>query len=61
MSYEELADWKIQELERKIRNNESVSRWSVYPHRTELRRLLKDDEEASQYLELLIESAEDSM
>ena len=61
MNYDQLKELRISEYEEKIRNNEQVSRFAVYPYRDELRELLKDDEKASEYLEQLVESALESL
>ena len=50
MNYLELRQQKIEELETKLRNNEHVKIWNVYPYRFELRDRLVDDERASDYL-----------
>tara|TARA_R100000951_G_C2652234_1_gene184731 strand:+ start:6095 stop:6280 length:186 start_codon:yes stop_codon:yes gene_type:complete len=50
MNYQELRQQKIEELETKLRNNEHVKIWNVYPYRFELRDRLVDDERASDYL-----------
>jgi len=61
MRYDYLREKKVLEYASKIRNNEHVSRFAVYPYRFELREELKDDENASHYLESLIESALESL
>ena len=50
MNYQELRQQKIEELETKLRNNEHVKIWNVYPYRFELRDRLVDDERALDYL-----------
>lgn len=50
MNYQELRQQKIEELEKKLRNNEHVKIWNVYPYRFELRDRLVDDERALDYL-----------
>lgn len=55
MNYQELRQQKIEELETKLRNNEHVKIWNVYPYRFELRDRLVDDERASDYLRELID------
>ena len=50
MNYQELRQQKIEELETKLRNNEHVKIWNVYPYRFELRDRLVDDERAADYL-----------
>lgn len=60
MNYEELKEMKIDDLERKILNNQPVSRFAVYPYRKELKERLKFNDSASEYLDELIESANES-
>ena len=55
MNYQELRQQKIEELETKLRNNEHVKIWNVYPYRFELRDRLVDDERASDYLRELVD------
>lgn len=52
---------KIDDLERKILNNQPVSRFAVYPYRKELRERLKFNDDASEYLEELIESVNETL
>jgi hypothetical protein len=61
MNYEELKEMKIDDLERKILNNQPVSRFAVYPYRKELRERLKFNDDASEYLEELIESVNETL
>lgn len=61
MNYEQLRKSKIQDIEKKLRHNESVSRWAVGPYRFELRQRLSDDENALEQLEKLIEYANESI
>ena len=61
MNYEELKQQKIDELEKKLRNNEHVRIWNVMPYRFELRERLKDNERASEYLRECIDLAKDTI
>ena len=61
MNYEQLKESKIQDIEKKLRKNESVSRWAVNPYRFELRQRLSDDENALEELEKLIEYINESI
>ena len=61
MNYEELKHQKIDELEKKLRNNEHVRIWNVMPYRFELRERLKDNERASEYLRECIDLAKDTI
>lgn len=61
MNYEELKQQKIDELEKKLRNNEYVRVWNVMPYRFELRDRLKDNERASEYLRECIDLAKDTI
>ena len=61
MNYEQLRESKIQDIEKKLRKNESVSRWAVNPYRFELRQRLSDNENALEELEKLIEYINESI
>tara|TARA_B110000093_G_C12801562_1_gene339051 strand:- start:118 stop:306 length:189 start_codon:yes stop_codon:yes gene_type:complete len=61
MNYQELREFKIKDIEKKLRKNKSVSRWAVGPYRFELRQRLSDDENALEELEKLIEYANESI
>lgn len=61
MNYEQLRESKIQDIEKKLRKSESVSRWAVNPYRFELRQRLSDDENALEELEKLIEYINESI
>ena len=61
MNYAELRESKIKDIEKKLRNNEPVSRWAVGPYRFELRQRLSDDQNALEELEKLIEYANESI
>ena len=61
MNYEQLRESKIQDIEKKLRKNESVSRWAVNPYRFELRQRLSYDENALEELEKLIEYINESI
>ena len=61
MNHEELKEQKINEYEQKLRNNEQVKPFWVFPYRFELRERLKDDENASYELEKLIDFVNESL
>jgi hypothetical protein len=61
MNYEELKEMKTDDLERKILNNQPVSRFAVYPYRKELRKRLQFNTNALEYLEELIESVNETL
>ena len=61
MNYAELKQQRIDELEKKLRNNEYVRVWNVIPYRFELRDRLVDDERASEYLRECIDLANDTI
>jgi len=53
-----MDEYKIKELAAKIIAGEYVSRWDVMPCKNELKTLLRNDEEAFDYLLIMIEEAE---
>ena len=61
MNYAEIRQQKIDELEKKLRNNEHVRIWNVMPYRFELRDRLVDDENASEYLRECIDLVNESL
>ena len=61
MSLEKLVELQIDMYERNLLNKQHVSRFAVYPHRKELRRRLKNNPEALENLESLIESVENTI
>ena len=61
MNYAEIREQRIDELEKKLRNNEYVRVWNVMPYRFELRDRLVDDERASEYLRECIDLANDTI
>lgn len=61
MMLERLLESQLDKLEYNIRNKIYVSRWEVYSKRFPLRERLKDSEEFTDYIEILIESVEDSL
>ena len=61
MNFQEIKQREIDELEKKLRNNEHVRIWNVMPYRFELRERLKDNERASEYLRECIDLAKDTI
>ena len=61
MNFQEIKQREIDELEKKLRNNEHVRIWNVMPYRFELRERLKDDKNASEYLRECIDLAKDTI
>lgn len=61
MIREQLLESQLNKLEYNIRNKLYVSRWEVYSRRFELRERLKDSEEFTDYIEMLIDSVRDSL
>jgi hypothetical protein len=61
MNYEELKELKVDEYEKKLLNNQPLSRFAVYPYRKELRERLKFNDDATEYLEELIESVNETL
>ena len=53
-----MDEYRIKELAAKIIAGEHVSRWDVMPCKNELKLLLRNDEEAFDYLLIMIEEAE---
>ncbi len=56
MNYTELQEIKKSDYVIKLKAGEPVSRFAVYPYRKELRHALRNDSEALERLEFLIES-----
>lgn len=61
MNYQEKRQQNIDELEIKLRNNEHIKIWNVYPYRFELRERLIDNKTALEYLEECIEYINESL
>lgn len=61
MIRERLLESQLNKLEYNIRNKLYVSRWEVYSRRVELRERLKDSDEFTDYIEMLIDSVRDSL
>ena len=61
MNFQEIKQREIDELEKKLRNNERVRIWNVMPYRFELRERLKDNERASEYLRECIDLVKDTI
>lgn len=61
MNYKQLQEEKKSDYVIKLKTGLPVSRFAVYPYRKELRHSLKNDSEALERLEFLIESVENTI
>lgn len=61
MNNEKLIELQVDTYERNLLNKQQVSRFAIYPHRKELRHRLKNNPDALEHLNFLIESVENTI